>query len=81
MTIKTFDESGAINDIRIDPATGDLAFVKGKDAYAVIIADAVRTVEGELDMASPTSQPCSRQLGFVAYGALAYRRWFIPCHL
>ena len=48
MTIKTLDEGGAINDIRIDPATGDLAFVKGKDAYAVIIADAVRTVEGEL---------------------------------
>lgn len=48
MTIKTFDESGAINDIRIDQATGDLAFAKGKDAYAVIIADAIRTVEGEL---------------------------------
>ena len=45
MTIKTLDEGGAINDIRIDPATGDLAFVKGKDAYAVIIADAVRTGE------------------------------------
>ena len=48
MTIKTLDEGGEINDIRIDPATGDLAFVKGKDAYAFIIADAVRTVEGEL---------------------------------
>ena len=48
MTIKTLDEGGAINDIRIDHTTGDIAFVKGKDAYAVIIADAVRTVEGEL---------------------------------
>ena len=32
MTIKPFDEGGAINDIRIDPATGDIAFAKGKDA-------------------------------------------------
>lgn len=48
MKIRTLDEKGAINDIRIDPATGDIAFAEGKDAYAVIIADAVRTVEGEL---------------------------------
>ena len=42
-TINTFD-------LYIDPETNSLSYSSGKNAYGIIIADAIRTVSGELQL-------------------------------
>lgn len=50
-----------INDISLD-ANGDFAFVEGLAAYGNIIADAIRTLEGELQLDIERGIPYQRTI-------------------
>lgn len=47
----------ASNDIFIDSSTNDISIVSGKDAYAIIVRDAVRTLVGELQYNTDVGVP------------------------
>lgn len=49
---KDFADSGGFsrNDIFLDSTTGQIAIAKGLEAYGTLLADAIRTLTGELQL-------------------------------
>ena len=69
----TFAQNKQDNDINIDAETKSIAIAKDKDACAVIIADAIRTIYGEMQLDNTTGVPYFTTIFESNYGSIGWK--------